>query len=81
MWEPNLQGRRGSFRQEPNFGGRQSSIYGAEPRGSAGSLTLQPNLVTKVGGGVDLGLTCMGHTARESGVGLTVASGPIPNNN
>jgi hypothetical protein len=35
--------------------------------------------MTKVGGGVDLGLTCMGHAARESGVGLTVASGPIPN--
>jgi hypothetical protein len=35
--------------------------------------------MTKVGGGVDLGLTCMGHAVRESGVGLTVASGPIPN--
>jgi hypothetical protein len=32
-----------------------------------------------VGGEADLGLTCMGRAVRESGVGLTVASGPIPN--
>jgi hypothetical protein len=35
--------------------------------------------MTKVGGGMDLGLTCMGHAVRESGVGLAVSSGPIPN--